>query len=321
MTTEILDYSYSRPQPFPQSIVDFPAIGVMRYLGNDSRCITNAERDQLQDYGLGIGLIWETSANRVLSGAVGGRQDAELSNNYANSLGAPGSTPIYYATDYHAQGNEITGPICDYYRAARDYGGREVRSYGGAPVLDHLHDHLGLRGGWQPAAASWSDYRMSPNAVMHQQVAFVLNNTCDTNFVLCGDDEIDWLWGYEGGFPVTEDELRKIVNQETTNAINAAMQAMYTGPRALNIPDDPCVYELTWVDGKRVRRHITTPSEVSLLQYVDQVAGKPGDVPRTIKDPGQIEAFKNYPVISDDDDGPGGPLYRDEDIEPVRYND
>lgn len=322
-----MDYSYARPTM--QSIVAYGAIGAMRYLGNDSRCIFAAERDDLLAHGLGIGLIWETSANRVLSGAPGGRQDAELANSYANTLGAPGSTPIYYATDYHALEPDISGAICDYYRAASDYGGREVRSYGGAPVLDHLANHLGLRGGWQPAAASWSDYRMSPNAVMHQQVAYVLNNSSDTNFVLCGDDEIDWLWGYEGGIPVNEDELRRIVNQECTNAINAAMGAMYTGPRALNIPDDPAVYELTWQDGQRVRRHITTPAEVSLLQYVDAVSGKPGDHPRTIKDPGQIEAFKCYPVISDDAgtqaEEPaghaGGPLYREEDIEPVHYDD
>jgi Domain of unknown function (DUF1906) len=295
MPIEIVDYSYSKPGA--QAIINYGAIGAMRYLGNDSRCIFAAERDELLNAGLGIGLIWETKADRTLDGYNAGRDDAHLANNYANNLGAPGWVPIYYATDFHAQGNQITGPICDYYRAARDYGGREVRCYGGAPVLDHLHDHLGLRGAWQPAAASWSDYRMSPYAVMHQQVAYVINNTSDTNFVLCGDDDIDWLWGYEGGIPVTEDELRKIVQQECSNAINAALSKMYTGSRAVCVDGEEGIYEIGWANGQRVRRHIPTPEQIQLFQYVDQIAGAVGDQPRKITDPNQVAAFLALPIV------------------------
>jgi hypothetical protein len=294
--TEIVDYSYSRPGA--SAIIAYGAIGAMRYLGNDSRCIFAAERDELLNAGLGIGLIWETQADRVLQGAGAGRTDAEQANNYANSLGAPGGTPIYYATDFHAQGGQITGPICEYYRAARDYGEREVRVYGGAPVIDHAHDHLGLRGGWQAAAASWSEYRMSPYAEMHQQVAYVINNTSDTNIVLCGDDSIDWLWGYEGGIPVTEDELRRIVKDECTAAINSAMGKMYTGSRAVYCDGDPGVYEIGWCQGKRVRRHIPNYDEIHMLQFVDQVAGPAGEQPRKITDPAQVSAFLRLPVVT-----------------------
>lgn len=302
LVTEIVDYSYSRPGA--AAIVAYGAVGAMRYLGNDSRCLFAAERDELLGAGLGIGLIWETQADRTLSGANAGRDDAHLANNYANSLGAPSSTPIYYATDFHAQGSQITGPICDYYRAARDYGGREVRVYGGAPVIDHVREHLGLGAGWQAAAASWSEYYLSSYAVMLQQVAYVLNNTSDTNTVQCDDDAIDWLWGYEGGIPVTEDELRRIVKDECTNAINGALGKVYTGSRPVCIDGDPHIYEIGWSQGTRVRRHIPTPEEVNMLQFVDQVAGAPGDVPRKITDPQQVSAFKLLPVIE--------PAYADE---------
>lgn len=321
MTTEIVDYSYSRPGA--AAICQYGAVGAMRYLGNDSRCIFAAERDELLNAGLGIGLIWETSADRVLGGAPAGQQDAGLANNYANTLQAPSWCPIYYATDFHAQGGQITGPICDYYRAARDYGGREVRVYGGAPVIDHMHDHLGLQAGWQAAAASWSEYRMSPHSAMHQQVAYVLDNTSDTNFVLCGDDSIDWLWGYEGGIPVTEDELRQIVKAECTAAINDALGRMYTGSRPVYIDGDPAVYEIGWSQGQRVRRYVPSPSEIHLLQFVDQMTGAPGDSPRKITDPDQVTAFQALPVVS----GSGSFAYEpeptgdDDDADVVPFDD
>jgi hypothetical protein len=321
--TELVDYSYSHPPV--QDIVNAGYLGAMRYLGSDSRCIYTPERDELLNAGLGIGLIWETSTDRVLGGAGAGRSDAELANNYANALGAP-SVPIYYCTDFHAQGGQITGPICDYYRAARDYGGREVRVYGGAPVIDHMHDVLGLVAGWQPAAKSWSDYRDSPYAVMFQQVEYVLNNSSDRNIVACGDDDIDWLWGYEGGFPVTPDELRQIVAEETSKAINTTLAKMYTGSRLVIIDGDPAVYEVCFQNGERVRRHIKSQNEVNMLQYVDSIAGAPGvDAPRKITDPGQVEAFKALRVVNPDeacdpDSGDDEVLYG-EPIERIQYDD
>jgi hypothetical protein len=315
--TELVDYSYARPSP--QSIVDAGYVAVMRYLGNDSRCITPGERDALLNAGLGIGLIWETEADRVLGGGPAGDADARAANGYADQLGAPGWVPIYYCTDFHASSSQINGVICDYYRAACNVGGRFVRVYGGAPVIDHMHTKLGCQAGWQAAAASWSDYRTSPHAAMHQQVEFVLNNTCDANTVLCDDSAIDWLWGYEGGgIPVTPDELRQIVREECTNSINAALSLMYTGSRIVQVPGDPAVYELCWQSGERCRRHITTPDEVHMLQYTDQVAGKPGDGPRMITDPVQIEAFKRLRLIgsaADQDAEFGTYSAQDEDAE------
>lgn len=321
--TELIDYSYSHPPV--GDVVAAGYIGCMRYLGNDGRCITTPERDQLLGAGLGIGLIWETSADRVLDGGQAGRDDAASANKYADQLGAPW-VPIYYCTDFHAQGGQITGPICDYYRCARDYGGREVRVYGGAPVIDHMHDVLGLVKGWQPAATSWSENRDSPYAAMFQQVAYVLNNSSDRNIVRCGDDEIDWLWGYEGGFPVTEDELRRIVNEECGKVINSTLAKMYTGSRAVIVPDDPAVYEIGWCQGQRVRRHIKSQNEVNMLQYIDSVAGSPGvDAPRKITDAGQIEAFYRLPLVNPDaelDEDEGAVLeYAGEPIERVTYDD
>ncbi len=322
--TEVVDYSYSRPSP--ADIVAGGYIGAMRYLGRDARCITRSERDALLAAGLGIGLCWETTADRVLGGGPAGRIDAVQANDYANQLDAPGGLPIYYATDFHASASQIAGPIADYYRAARDVGGRPVRVYGGAPVIDYMQQHLGLPAGWEAAATSWSEYRHSAHAVMLQRVGYVLHNSSDTNTVLCSDDNIDWLWGYEGGdIPVTPEELRAIINQECTNAINAALTMVYTGPRAVMVPDDPAVYEFTWKNGKRMRRHITTPDEVCMLQYADQVAGVAGDMPRMITDPGHVEAFKRLPLVGakesrsvEDEDGVA--MYG-EVVEPVTYDD
>ena len=97
MTEHILDYSWARPSP--QSIVDFPAIGVMRYVGpgNNGSDITTGEMAALHDAGLGVGLVYESSASRALSGYDGGAYDAGQAAYYANLLGWPALAPVPHA--------------------------------------------------------------------------------------------------------------------------------------------------------------------------------------------------------------------------------
>lgn len=294
MTTQIVDYSYS--QPSPSAIVAGGYIGAMRYLGNDSRCLTAPERDALLDHGLGIGLVWETSASRTLHGADAGREDAGAANRYADALGAPG-LPIYYACDCDVNDAQTCGPVLDYYRAATRIGyGRPVRVYGEAGVIDLAATELGLRKGWQAAGMAWSNYRHAEYAAMLQLVGYVLADTSDANRVLVADDEIDWLWG--GDMPLSPqewDQLRQLVRDECANAINAAASMLYTGSRPVTTEGDPAVYELGWDgQGRRVRRHIPWPQEISMLQYVDQLAEGPV---RLITEPSQVEAFNALPVV------------------------
>jgi hypothetical protein len=292
--TSTVDYSYSYVGA--GTIAGAGYVGAERYLGTDGRCLSGWERDELLGAGLGIGLIWELTADRCLDGYWAGWNDAVAANGYADGLGAP-LVSIWYACDFHAQPDQIHGPIFDYYRGVADVGGRRPRVYGGAPVIEHMCAHLGYGPGWQAAAASWSDYRLSPNACLLQEVVQIWGGAADTNVVLCPDNEIDWLWGRSGGdwFDMaTEEDLRRIVNE----CLNSKLAEFYTGPRLLRVPPDTRVFELVMVDGERHKRHIETQDEGDALQWVDAIAGGTGDAPRDVTDPDFVAVLKGLPWLA-----------------------
>lgn len=299
MGLQILDYSWARPSP--QSIVDFPAIGVMRYVGagNGGRDITASEMDSLKAAGLGVGLVWESSANRALDGYDAGAYDASQATYYANRLGWPG-LPIYYACDCDVTTSQAYGQVLEYYRGTTAGGPYPARSYGEADVLDAVAQNLGMRHGWQPASTSWSGGRVSENASLYQQWPYVMNDQCDNNFVLCASDEIDWLWGYGGAdMPLTQEDLNQI-KSIVDNSINAALQKMYTGARAVQAEGDPGVFELVVKDGEIYRRYIGSPDQIGMLQWADHLAGDGKTPVRVITDANYKREFLALPVVEDE---------------------
>jgi len=304
MTTQDVDYSWSYVGA--QTIAQAGYVGAERYLGYDGRCITHRERDELLAWGLGIGLIWETAADRSLDGYWAGYNDAATANAYADDLGAPRDVSIWYATDFGASSGQIAGPIKDYYLGAQD-GTRDIASYrtprvyGGAPVIEFMRWNLGYPMGWQSGAASWSDYRLSPEACLLQLVEQIWSGAADVNNILIADSEVTWLWGW--GSPgtgdwfdmATEEDLRNIVH----DVVNKALASFYTGQRAVHVDGDPAVYEvLRDGEGRLVKRHITSPDEIALLRYIDGLAEPDwtGDA-RLIQDQAQVNVFKRLPVV------------------------
>lgn len=302
--TSTVDYSYTYVGA--PTIAGAGFVGAERYLGTDGRCLTYSERDELLAEGVGIGLIFESAADRSLDGYNAGFGDAEWANAVADAAGAPHWLPIRYATDFHASQAQIDGPIMDYYRGARDFHGRPVTVYGGAPVIDRMWDFLNLGMGWQAAAASWSNYELSPHACLLQEVEQIWNGAADMNVVLVEDDEIDWLWGYEGGdMPLSEDDLNKI-RGIVNDVVNEKLTTMYTGQRAVQGADatDGATYELLrdptaeTPDDALVRRYIPRPEQIGLLRYVDALAEADftGNV-RIISDPDMLAEFNRLPVV------------------------
>jgi hypothetical protein len=292
--TTVLDYSWARPSP--ESCADWPGcVGVMRYVGpgNNGRDITRAELESLWAVGLGVGLVYESTANRALSGYAGGCEDGDKAAMYAHQLGWP-DLPVYFACDCDVSTGQAYGAVLDYFTGTMGQA-FDSRAYGEADVLDAVAVNLGFRHGWQPAASSWSDGRTSVHASMLQRWPYVMDNQCDNNDVTCGADQIDWLW--EGGdVPLTAADISAI-NQACTDAINTALGAVYTGSRALQAKGDPGVYQLVVKDGQLCRRHIPSPGQIAMLQWVDGLAGARGDPPRVITDEQDKAEFLALPVI------------------------
>lgn len=93
-----VDYSYSVPSI--QSLVQGGYTFVIRYIGGSpSKRLTPQERDNLHAAGIGIVLVWETSAERPLSGQFGGNIDGAAARNQARVLGYPEAMPIIIAND------------------------------------------------------------------------------------------------------------------------------------------------------------------------------------------------------------------------------
>lgn len=294
MSLHILDYSWARPSP--QSIKDFPAIGVMRYLGSDTngRDVDVAELESLWGAGLGVGFVYESSANRALQGYDAGRYDAGQADYYLSLLGVPDAVPCYFACDCDVDYHETWGAVEDYY-AGTMASCHPARCYGEADVIDMCHNSFGMIHGWQPAASSWSGGRLSPHASMWQKWPYVMNDQCDDNEVLCPNDQIDWLWGGDD-MGLTTDDLNKI-RDITYQVVNDTLAKMYTGSRAISVQGRPEVWEFAYRDGQLCRRYIGDPDQIGMLQYADHLSGKRGDPPRMLTDPHDIEEFERLPAI------------------------
>ena len=265
-----VDYSYVRPGA--QAIHDYGAVGAMRYLGDDSRCIFAAERDELLGAGLGIGLIWESSARRPCDGYQAGVDDAYRANAEADQLGAPGDTRIYYAVDFQPTTSELTGPVSDYFWGVVSVGGRPSRAYGCASVMQRLCGDLQLwPDSWQCAAWSYPGSApgtpisdggyslvLSPYAHMLQNIGYVMNDSCDHNSLVSAD--VSWMWGLEG----TGDWFDMATKEDLEAVVRDVVASMV--PSNLVWQDDEALWEvLVRSDGSRIRRRIVSPKELDLL--------------------------------------------------------
>lgn len=114
---------------------------VCRYLATlpNSKCINRAEASNLLGAGLSVVLVWETAADRVLSGHGGGVADAREADRQATGLGMKG-IPLYFACDI----DSTTGQ-----QAA-------INGYcsGAASVIGH--NRTGLYGGYWPVSRAFS---------------------------------------------------------------------------------------------------------------------------------------------------------------------
>lgn len=280
----VLDWSYARPGG--QACIDYGALGAMRYLGHDGRCINGAERDDLLGHGIGIGLIWETTAGRPLDGYQAGVDDVGSANRYADELGAPGDTRIYYAVDFQPEPWELDGPVSDYFHGIMSAGGRTPRAYGCASVMQRLCGDLGLfPDSWQCAAWSYPgtapgtpihdggyDLVLSPYAHMLQNIGFVLNDSADHNSLITTN--VGWMWGIEGDDDVmTDDDFNRIIASVGALLDNRIQQ--FGSVNLLWKDGDDYLFEvLTDGDGQRVRRRLE-PGELLALRGGNTIAEEP----------------------------------------------
>lgn len=164
----------------------------IRYCVPDNpKSITKTEADALLSAGLGIGLCWETYATRANSGAAGGLTDGKLAKEYAQSIGAPDTTVIYFAVDYDAREfDKIASYMIAAECAVRPY---RLGVYGSYYVVEEMHRRGIGAAYWQCVA--WSKGQWSEFADVQQRewgVRAVVD--IDINYA----DNMDTMWSGKG---------------------------------------------------------------------------------------------------------------------------
>lgn len=185
----VVDYSFSRP-PL-QTVKDHGYVGIARYLAPlpNRKVIRKPEVEEAHRLGLGVLLVWETTADRARAGAAAGRRDRAAAEAMAEDLGLPKTRPVFYAVDFDAQGAEIL----PYFQAIAEDATHPVGIYGGFKPVEAVAAARLASFFWQTKA--WSRGRVS----RHTQLLQLIGNTTipqtDVNDILAPD------WG--GWFPGT----------------------------------------------------------------------------------------------------------------------
>lgn len=209
--TQVVDYSWARPGG--ANIKKAGYLGVMRYLSYDTtgKTIVPAEMAELKAAGLEVGLVWESTANRVAGGAANGILDAHESSKQANALGYTG--PIYFAIDYDAPESDQPAINAYFQGVAVVIGHERTGGYGGYGPIKRLFDAGLIAVGWQTLA--WSGGNREARCSLYQNGAQAFDNSADVNDVL----KDNW-----NGSNQQEDEVITKDDTDRVRIINSEVQ-------------------------------------------------------------------------------------------------
>lgn len=161
------DFAWTKPDPLALKNAGYTF--VLGYISNDpTKDLSGAEIAAYAKAGLGVGLVYETTADRVLSGAAGGNADGIQANSAANARGYATNAPIFYAIDFDIAVSQY--PLADAYGAAFNMANsRAVGPYGSFSYIEHAVTPGAQPNqvGWQTAA--WSNGLLSQKANLYQR--------------------------------------------------------------------------------------------------------------------------------------------------------
>src|SRR5206468_4010616 len=110
-----VDFAYTHPNPAAVRAADYRF--VMGYVSNSpGKNMTAALAQSYLAAGLGVGLVWETAADRVKSGGAGGGADGAAASAQAKAIGYPTNCHLYFAVDYAEPASDF--PVTAAYASA-----------------------------------------------------------------------------------------------------------------------------------------------------------------------------------------------------------
>lgn len=230
-----IDIAWDRP-----SVADIKATGakfVARYFSNDpTKDLTAGEVQQYTAAGLGIVVVFESSAGRALQGHQAGAIDASDALNERAAVGLPVGQPIYFAVDTDATWAQVQ----DYADGWATIIPKSMTGpYGGIQVVDGAHA-AGFAYGWQTTA--WSGGQWSQWANIRQTGGVVLAGNADVD----ESETPDF-----GQFP--RPEVAEVVTQQDIDAIAAkvlgGMPAVISGTmQSTPVRDGLAFADMWWAE-------------------------------------------------------------------------
>lgn len=166
MTIYGVDFSWDRPDVHCLASKGYRF--VCRYLSYDTtgKNLTAIEAGAIHSAGLDLVLNWEYDPEDALNGHDKGGRVSRDANIYADHVGAPGNSVIYFGVDFNAQPSQFA-TIGGYFRAINDViGPARVGVYGGIKIVDYLYRNGLARWFWQTYA--WSGTAVHPQAHIYQ---------------------------------------------------------------------------------------------------------------------------------------------------------
>lgn len=164
---EGVDYSWARPGG-----AALKAAGktfVVRYLygdGQGGKGLDAVEVTDLRAHGLAIAVVYESSANRALSGRAAGQADARAAQAQLAPVGLPTDLPIYFGVDFDASASQQAA-IDNYLRGVADViGAARVGVYAGIGPIQRAQANQTATWFWQTYA--WSGGRIASGIHLYQ---------------------------------------------------------------------------------------------------------------------------------------------------------
>lgn len=179
-----IDYAWGRPDPEHVAALGYRVVA--RYLSHDpSKDLTAGELADLLREHVDVVVVWETTANRALSGHPGGLADGQETHRRLAQLHAPAWVAPYAAVDFQPSPAQLPA-VLGYFDGFREgVGGRRVGGYGSYRVIRAGFDGKHIDLGWQTRAWSGTPPAIDPRACLYQNARVVRIDgvTCDIDEV------------------------------------------------------------------------------------------------------------------------------------------
>lgn len=204
---KLVDYSWARPGGAAIKAAGYD--GVMRYVpyvGDGGKGLREPELADLRGNGLGLGMVFESTAARHRDGIGAGTADGQASFAALRGLGVPDTLPVFFAVDFDAQPADF--PAIDAYQrgAQSALGIDRVGIYGSYDVIEHCRQSGAARWLWQCLA--WSKGRKHSARHLFQDYPGTVINGGEVDINETNGDDLGWLWlPAQEDTSMTDDEL------------------------------------------------------------------------------------------------------------------